>query len=69
MSSMIRDAKAPGRTPIPVATGPTASPEVEEASRAEAERLRKRKGWKSTMETGAQGVTSTPTTEKTLLGQ
>ena len=65
MSSMIRDAKSPKIVQPPQTTDPA----VEEAARAEAEALRKRKGWRATMATGAQGVTTTPTTEKTLLGQ
>jgi hypothetical protein len=43
-------------------------PAVKEAAAAEAARLRKRKGYASTILTGSEGVTGTPTTKKETLG-
>jgi len=42
---------------------------VREAARAEAEALKKRKGYSQSIVTGPQGVITPPTTDKTLLGQ
>lgn len=41
---------------------------VREASRRQAERLRKRKGYSSTIATGPQGVSGSPSTLKATLG-
>jgi len=62
---MIRDAKAPKYIPPPKKDDAS----VEEAARVEAESLRKRRGWRSTVATGPEGVTTPATTSKTLLGQ
>ncbi|MFH1640362.1 MAG: hypothetical protein ABIA66_00190 [Candidatus Omnitrophota bacterium] len=42
--------------------------EVKEAARLEAERMKKRKGYRSTILTGPQGVEENPTLLKTTLG-
>jgi hypothetical protein len=60
------DAQAPAITPPPTEGTDV---EVQEAARAEATALKKRKGWRASLVTGPQGVTSGATTEKSLLGQ
>ncbi len=59
-------------TPKPPALPPVTEPPVDTAAQqaayAEAESLRKRRGAASTILTGPSGVTSTPTTMKTRLG-
>lgn len=42
--------------------------EVQAAARAEADRLRKKRGVRSTILTGSRGLTDTPSTLRTTLG-
>jgi hypothetical protein len=44
------------------------SPEVVEAAKLEAARLKRRRGWRSTMATGPEGVTEPAITRKETLG-
>jgi hypothetical protein len=60
-----------GKEEAPAVTSPPdeTDADVQEAARAEAAALKKRKGWRASLVTGPQGVTSGATTEKSLLGQ
>jgi hypothetical protein len=64
MSSMFHKEKAPTILPPPQKEDES----VKEAARKEAEMLRRKKGYASTIVTGPEGVTTPPTTQKTLLG-
>lgn len=57
---------SPPPAPAPIVTDDTES--VKEAARAEAERMRKRRGMKSTILTGPGGVMDTASILKTTLG-
>lgn len=66
MSSMIK--RQVPKTPE-ISTPITAeNPEVKAAAATEAERLRKKKGYSSTILTGAEGVAGSPATKKETLG-
>ncbi len=52
----------------PPASQPVSTPEVKEAARLEAQRLRRQQGYQSTIVTGPQGVTVPATTKKETLG-
>jgi ribosomal protein S8 len=64
MVSMFHKEKAPAITPAPQKS----DEQVQEAARREAEMLRRKKGYASTIVTGPEGVTTPATTQKTLLG-
>ena len=65
MAALFSKPKAPYIPPVDTSAEDAAA---EEAAKAEADRLRKRKGMRSTILTGAQGVTSPASVHKTLLG-
>lgn len=64
MSNLFHQEKAPRMAPPPTEE----NPEVKEAAQREAEIIRRKKGYRSTIVTGPEGVTEQATTRKTILG-
>jgi len=65
MAGLFSKPKYPAVNTTPITSD---TPEVAEAARAEAERLRRAKGFRSTIKTGPGGVTDTAPTLRTTLG-
>ncbi len=65
----VKSSLKPEETPPPVSPLKESSPEVQEAARKEAERLRRLKGSASTILTSPLGVQGPPTAVKRKLGE